>query len=164
MAEIEDKIHPPKHLLSIDGLGLPNTIKVIKTLTPTSIILEQTWQEMVKPWNQGDTIIAKPGYKWISRWEEGENYIMTKMLDEKGNLVGFYCDICDPVRKNEDGFESNDWYLDVWKPANQLPQLLDEDELEDAIEAGYLTEEQANIARQIASQLMIELKSTLPDF
>lgn len=151
-------LHPQKHIRSSKGLGLPNTTKTVKTVSPTSIILEETWNEMEQPWSQEGIIIANPGYKWVSMWEEGKNHVIEKMFDNKGHLIGIYCDICSPVKKSSDGYEFEDWYLDVWQPANQKPQLLDEDELETAMRVGYLLEEQIDTARQTAIQLLTGLE------
>jgi len=161
---MEKKIHSPKHVLSVNGKGLPNTLKVVKPLSSTSMLLEETWQDMEKPWNQGEIITAKPGYKWISKWEEGKNYVIDKVIDEKGNLVAIYCDICAPVKKIAEGYEFEDWYLDVWQPVNQKPQLLDEDELEAALKSGYLTQEQVSIARKTAEYLLNYLEKNSIDF
>ena len=89
---------------------------------------------MESHWSIGALIVARPGYSWLTRWEEGKNYVITRILDDKGDWVGTYCDICSCVKKHNEGFEFEDWYLDVWQPAGEKPGLLDEDGLEEAVE------------------------------
>jgi predicted RNA-binding protein associated with RNAse of E/G family len=52
------------------------------------------------------------------------------------------------------GFEYDDLYLDVWQVPGHQPELLDEDELEEAVAAGYVTKGDAAEARRVAKQVM----------
>ena len=151
-------MHPPKHITSNTGLGLSWTTKVLETF-PGYFVTDETFGEMDRHWSIDGLTVAKPGYRWITRWEEGKNYVVTRILDENGDWVGTYCDICSPVAKNGDGYEFEDWYLDVWQPANEQPRLLDEDELEEAARDGQITPQQAQIAREAAVQVIVMLDS-----
>lgn len=156
-------IHPPKQLSSKKGWG-PKSSLVEECISTKLLITTETWGQIEEVWNIGPTIIAKPGYKWIIRWETGQNYVITKFVDETGQIAGIYCDLCSPVKKNDDGYEAIDWYLDVWQPAGEQPRLLDEDELELAMSVGYLTSAQAELARSTAEQLIGILENGLLDF
>jgi len=160
-------VHPPKHITSKTGLGLTWTTKVFETF-PDHFITDETFGEMERLWSIDDLVVAKPGYRWITKWEEGKNYVITRILNEKGDWVGTYCDICSPVKKiedtrligNDEGFEFEDWYLDVWQPANEKPGLLDEDELEEAVADGHITREQAEVAMEAAAKVIEILGSS----
>ncbi len=138
-------IHPPRRISSVEGLGI-NTTKKLEWVSDTLAFGTETWGELEKPWQQDETIIALAGYVWRTRWEVGKPYIINKYLDEKGKLVGIYCDICRPVEKVGEGLAFDDLYLDVWQIPGHDPVLLDEDELEGAIKVGYISQEEATTA------------------
>lgn len=154
-------LHPPKRISSGEGLGL-NTKKKLDFVNETLAFGTETWGDLEKPWQQDDTIIALPGFVWRTRWEVGKPYIINKYLNERGELVGIYCDICRPVEKEGDGFAFDDLYLDVWQIPGEEPTILDEDELVESVRAGFLSEEEANTTREIAVQIK-ELLLTRPD-
>jgi predicted RNA-binding protein associated with RNAse of E/G family len=114
----------------------------------------EVWGFIEKPWAEGKTIIAKEGYVWLTRWETNKPYIITKFFDNKGNLLGIYCDITKPVRRTKEGFEFDDIYLDVWQIPGYKPIILDEDELSEAVKLGYISTEAANEARIVAEGLV----------
>lgn len=136
---------------------MPNCTKSFEQISPGVILTTETWNDMERPWTQGNTIIAKPGYRWVTKWEAGENYTINKIYDDKGNLVALYCDIGSPLKETPVGLEFDDWYLDVWQPVGSKPEILDEEELGAAVKAGYLTDKEATVARNAANQLVEEL-------
>lgn len=151
-------LHPPKYITSIAGLGT-NTTKTMGRISDTVSIGTEIWNEMSVPWREGGTIIAQPGFKWVTKWEIDNPYILTKFLDAKANLVGVYCDISRPVKVIKNGFSFVDLYLDIWQPAGEMPIILDENELEEAVELGHITPEEAQVAREIAAKIMTDLIS-----
>lgn len=154
-------IHPPKLISSASGLGLPNTIKNRTVISPTKIETSELWQEMEKPWAESGVIIANPGYTWKTTWEAEKNFIITHFYNEKGALVGTYCDICSPIIALEGEFAFYDWYLDVWQEAGKPPVILDENELQEAEIAGFISTTDAATARKVAQQL-VEMLYNLP--
>lgn len=155
-------LHPPRRISSIEGLGL-NTTKIMRRINDSVSIGTEIWNELNEPWKESDTIIALPGYKWVTKWEVGKPYVITKFLDEKNNLIAVYCDVSRPVSEIKGGFEFIDLYLDVFQLPGQKPVLLDEDELNEAVSAKCITPEEATEARQIANSLMLNL-TTDPGF
>ncbi|MDO8649708.1 MAG: DUF402 domain-containing protein [Candidatus Berkelbacteria bacterium] len=153
-------LHPPRRISSTEGLGI-NTEKQLDYVSGLLAYGTETWGELEKPWRQDNTIIALPGYVWRTRWEVGKPYIINKYLDDKGELIGIYCDITRPVEKTEDGFAFDDLYLDVWQIQGGEPVILDEEELEDAVKAGYISLEEASTARSEAEKVK-ELLLTKP--
>ncbi|HSX28432.1 MAG TPA: DUF402 domain-containing protein [Candidatus Saccharimonadales bacterium] len=150
--------HAPKHISSTQGLGL-NTTKTMKFLSDNLGIGTEVWNELEEPWQEGDVVIAEPGYKWVTKWETGKPYIINKFHNASGQLVGVYCDVARPIRLTKDGFEFDDLYLDVWQIPGKDPIILDEDELEAALEAGYISADEAAEARRIALFLVKELQN-----
>lgn len=155
-------LHPPKLITSTEGLGV-GTTKTMRKVNDHISIATEVWNTMKEPWAEGATIIAKPGYVWETKWEVGKPYIITKFYDAAANLVAIYCDVSRPVQKTEGGFSFVDLYLDVWQPTGQEPVILDEDELEEAVRARYITPEEADEARDVARQLVNNLKNN-PNF
>lgn len=150
-------LHPPKHISSTEGLGL-NTTKHLEFKGENKAVGTETWGELETPWTESGTIIAEPGYTWVTRWETGKPYIITKFLNAEGELAGVYCDISRPVERVGDEFTFDDMYLDVWMTPGQEPVMLDEDELKEAVQAGYITQKEAEQAMEVALMLMDELK------
>lgn len=100
-------IHPPKQISSTEGLGV-NTTKAMVEISEGVSISTEIWKEMNEPWREGETIIAKSGYVWKTKWEAGKPYIITKFLNTAGELVGVYCDVSRPVRKKDKVFSFTD--------------------------------------------------------
>lgn len=150
-------LHRPKLISSIEGLGL-NTTKSMKYRSKTVAIGTEVWNELEKPWQEGEIVIARPGYKWVTRWEAGKPYIINKFYDVTGNLIGTYCDVARPVRLIESGFEFDDLYLDVWQAEGKPISILDEDELQEALGAGFITKSEADEAQRVAEELVELLK------
>jgi predicted RNA-binding protein associated with RNAse of E/G family len=146
-------MHPPKLISSKDGLGL-NTTRQMRHATATLAISTETWGALPCPWTESGTIIAQSGYKWVTRWEVGRPYIITKIYDDAGNFVGTYCDITSAVMQKSNGFECHDMYLDIWQVPGKQPVLLDEDELEQALAASYISKAEADSARLAAEDLL----------
>lgn len=119
----------------------------------------EIWGKITEPWTESGTVIADQGYRWVTKWQAGRPYIVTKFFDEKGELVGVYCDISRPVKRVEGGFTFDDLYLDVWMVPGQEPVILDEDELEAAVAAEYIRQAEAERAMQTALALVGGLKS-----
>ena len=145
-------IHRPKHILSRVGLGV-GTSKQMNYINETTAIGTETWNEMDEPWSEGFVIIAKPEYMWITKWEVGKPYIITKFIDDKRLLIAVYCDVTTPVKKVLDGFEFEDLYLDVWQEPQKSPVTLDEEELSEAAEAGYINNAEAARVKELALKI-----------
>jgi predicted RNA-binding protein associated with RNAse of E/G family len=146
-------IHPPKTISSQAGLGL-NTIKELRFVTDTLAIGTETWGDTETPWAEGETVIGKAGYTWVTRWETGKPYVITKFCDETGKTVGIYCDVARPVRRKGNGFEFDDLYLDVWQVPGSAAVILDEDELQEALGAGHVSPREAEDAYATARELL----------
>ncbi len=143
---------------------MPNTTRRVSYPTTDTLLLDEIWNEMSEDWREGDTVIAKPGYKWISKWQVGKPYVIVKFYDNNENLVGVYCDVCHPVRRIENRLEYQDLYLDVWwTPKSSEPVVLDEDELQEALERKYVSSEDAEFAKSIAQELINKISENHPE-
>jgi predicted RNA-binding protein associated with RNAse of E/G family len=66
------------------------------------------------------------------------------------------------VEKTEDGFAFIDLYLDVWQVAGGKPTILDQDELTEAVNTGYVSPEEADEVR-VEAKKVIELLTSHPE-
>ena len=82
------------------------------------------------------------GYYW-----PGRNYLIYKMFDQYGALAGHRFDVCKDVRFGPDSVEFTDLYLDAFVPPAGDLQVLDEEEVAQAVFSGEVgPEDQAIIA------------------
>lgn len=100
------------------------------------------------------------GYLWVTIIPMEENYAMTIKFDNNSNLIHFYFDITKENfldDKNAPYFK--DLYLDVIFDNNGRIDLLDRDELDEALNDGDITDEEYNFAIKEAEYI----KSILPE-
>jgi predicted RNA-binding protein associated with RNAse of E/G family len=154
-------LHSPKLITSAQGLGV-GTKKQIDFITNDLAIGTETWGQLEAPWVESGKVIAQKDYRWVTKWETSKPYIITKFYDDSNKLIGTYCDISSCVQRVENGFEFYDMYLDVWQTPNNDPVILDVDELEAALAAGFITPEEARDARRAAKKV-IELIKNKPN-
>jgi predicted RNA-binding protein associated with RNAse of E/G family len=72
-----------------------------------------------------------------------------------GTFTGYYANILTPPRIEGRVWQTTDLFLDVWLPADGSVRLLDEDELDDALELRHIEPEIAERARAEASRLLL---------
>ncbi len=70
-----------------------------------------------------------------------------------GTLTGLYANILTPPRIEDTVWHTTDLFLDVWLPAGGGVQVLDEDELEEALALGHIEADLAASARAEADRL-----------
>jgi hypothetical protein len=106
--------------------------------------------------------LADRGYLWMQHYPEGEHFVVTTMFDPDGNVVQWYIDICKTQGLTEQQVPwFDDLYLDIVKlPTGEL-MLLDEDELEEAVEDGIILPKDADLARQTAARLLDAIRKGL---
>ncbi len=72
-----------------------------------------------------------------------------------GAFTGFYANLLTPVELLPgDVWRTTDLFLDVWMKPGQAPKLLDEDELQDALDANALEAKTARCAREEAERIL----------
>jgi predicted RNA-binding protein associated with RNAse of E/G family len=99
----------------------------------------------------GKTVLAS-GYQIVYFEMMRKWFSVGKIRDLDGKHTGYYCDIITPPRLLIDGVvEITDLFLDLWVSPDLRYKVLDEEELEDALEKGW-------IARQLYERSRIELE------
>jgi hypothetical protein len=87
-------------------------------------------------------------------------------LEPGGDLLGWYCNLQAPVVRTADGYETNDWTLDIWaEPDLSAWRWKDEDELEFGTDVGLYDADDVRRIRAAAAEVLalIEQRSAVFD-
>ncbi|NJE55707.1 DUF402 domain-containing protein, partial [Thermococcus sp. 21S9] len=88
----------------------------------------------------------------------GQNYDILKVYDKEGNFKGFYVDVLAYTKRYGDTLEMLDLFLDIFIFPNGEAFLLDEDELEMALNYGLIDKETFDFAYKVADEIMRAVK------
>lgn len=81
------------------------------------------------------------------------------VTDKDGNLTGYFCNVNTEPSRVEGGYEIIDLYLDVFVLPDMRYEILDEDEFQEAIEKGWITEEQVSLARETVARIIKDIET-----
>ncbi|WP_439028529.1 DUF402 domain-containing protein [Haloarchaeobius sp. DT45] len=87
----------------------------------------------------------------ITKLKEGRWWYPTVYRGEDGTKKGTYVNICTPVELFPDQARYVDLHVDVVKHADGTVERVDDDELDEAVAAGYVSEALAEKARSVAA-------------
>lgn len=109
--------------------------------------------------SNGDCLIDN-NYQMIEVIPKNENYTMRVYLNDKNEILQYYFDISLKNGLDEDTLIPyyEDLYLDVTYNNGKI-ELLDYDELEEALHDGVIDDNQFNLAKDTANLLIEELKN-----
>ena len=104
------------------------------------------------------TCIADAGYLWLTHYPPGARHVVTTQFDDHRRPVQWYVDIVDSFGLGEDRRPwFDDLYLDVVASPAGRAELLDADELDDALAPGRVTRAQYELAWREARDVMTAL-------
>ena len=86
----------------------------------------------------------------------GDPFSVFLFTNKDGSLRGWYVNLERPQRRTAIGFDYEDDLLDVWVALGAEPELLDEDELAQAVELGFVSAERAAEIRAVAERVLAE--------
>ncbi|GGF89725.1 hypothetical protein GCM10010916_03780 [Paenibacillus abyssi] len=113
-----------------------------------------------KEYNGRRLCLADRGYLWMQHFPKGEQFVVTTMFDDKGRVVQWYIDICKTQGLTD---QQVPWFDDLFLDVVVLPSgevfLLDEDELEDAVRNGDVSNKDAAMARKTAGRLLSSIRN-----
>ena len=142
---------------------LPDRISVFEQLiveeTEECIVTLIEHSQIARPVLAGGEVILEPGgpavwFTYPGRWHDiGAFYLLD------GTFTGWYANILTPVEIAGDRWETMDLCIDVWMAADGRVMLLDEDEFDEAIAAGWMDEATARAAREEAERLAAEARA-----
>ncbi len=90
--------------------------------------------------------IANNGYSWLQHFPLNKNHAVTTMFDDAGQVIQTYIDICLQNGGDENGPWWDDLYLDIIVFPTGEVLLQDEDELEEALSNGTISENDYRLA------------------
>ena len=102
--------------------------------------------------------VADCGFSWLQHFPAGTNYTLTTMFDAQGGVVQWYIDICRSHGVDERGIPwFDDLYLDIVVTPGGRVQLLDAEELDEALHTGAISQEDYAFARGAARAVLTAL-------
>jgi uncharacterized protein len=108
--------------------------------------------------------VAEAGYRWLQYFPQGANHALTVMFDDRGDVVQWYFDVVSRLGVTDEGIPYfDDLYLDVVVLPDQATFLLDEDELQSALDERVIDAVTYELAHQEARRLILDIhNSTQP--
>ncbi|MBQ8599666.1 MAG: DUF402 domain-containing protein [Oscillospiraceae bacterium] len=108
-------------------------------------------------------VIYEDDYHWLQIAMEDCHWWLTVMVDGHGQITQYYFDI---TLENHLLGSRDSWFWDLYLDVVLMPDgrmdLLDADELDEALRQGDITAEQHVLAHQWAQELMSDLPKRLP--
>jgi uncharacterized protein len=103
--------------------------------------------------------VADTGYSWLQHFPHGTHYTLTSQWNDKGQIVQWYFDICDHHGVTDDGIPYwDDLYLDVIGLPNHTFEIIDADELRQALAHKEISRAKYNFASREADSLLRSLE------
>lgn len=106
-------------------------------------------------YDDSDVILTEAGYQCIMFMPKNEHYCISAYYDEKDQIIELYFDIIKEQFVDEDkvpGFK--DLYLDVAVAADGYIAILDEDELNSALEENIIDKKDFELAWETCNQIL----------
>jgi len=126
--------------------------------TVTLLKMEKVTEPLIVRYKEQELCIVDHGYSWVQHFPVGKPYTLTTVFNEMGEIVQWYMDICQNIEKNGETPSWVDMFLDiVVLPSGEI-FLLDEDELEAALDERVISKDQYDTAKQEAVKLMELIK------
>ncbi len=86
--------------------------------------------------------VADRGFSWLQHFPVGTSYTLTTMFDARGSVVQWYIDICRGHGVDERRIPwFDDLYLDIVVTPEGRVQVLDAEELDEALHIGAISQE-----------------------
>jgi hypothetical protein len=109
-------------------------------------------RELFGDWSLDRVIGLRAGELRIARPDEPFSVLLFHHRD--GSFRGWYVNLERPQRRTALGFDFEDDLLDIWVERGKDPELLDEDELEEAVERKIFSAERAAQIRANAARIL----------
>ncbi|WP_158598344.1 DUF402 domain-containing protein [Falsibacillus albus] len=128
----------------------------------TRLDLQKVSPSLYVQYDQQRICIAADGYTWIQWFRFELPYTLTAMIDETGKVVQYYYDLC--FDQGFDAKRNSPWYLDAYLDLVLLPDkqmyILDEDDLEEAVNTKQMSSDQAQSVQVSLHHLIHSIQSS----
>ncbi|WP_297520077.1 DUF402 domain-containing protein [Thermococcus sp.] len=122
------------------------------------IVTRSRFEGMLAPLKVNGVKVIDNGYTMVYFAFVGENYDILKVYDEEGNFRGLYIDVLAYTRREGNTLEMLDLFLDIFVFPDGDAFLIDEDELEMALNYGLIDRETFDFAYSVAREILRKLK------
>ncbi|AIF68995.1 hypothetical protein PAP_02870 [Palaeococcus pacificus DY20341] len=122
------------------------------------IIAKSEFKGMLTPLKVNGVKVIDNNYKMLYFAFVGKNYDVLKVYDREGNFKGLYVDVLAYTKRYENTLEMLDLFLDIFIFPNGEHFLLDEEELEMALNYGIVDKETVDFAYNIAREIMEKIE------
>ena len=112
-----------------------------------------------------DKVVLHAGFPVIYFEMPGRWFNVVKVRNLQGQHTGYYCDITIPLKRLRDGsVKVSDLFLDLWVSPDLRYKVLDQDELEEAMEKGWISRRLYDRAKKELKKLvaLVERKEFPP--
>lgn len=122
------------------------------------VVAKSKFEGMLTPLFVNGVKVIDNGYTMIYFAFIGENYDVLKVYDREGNFKGLYVDILAYTKRKGNTLEMLDLFLDLFIFPNGEVFLLDEEELEMALNYDLINKETFDFAYSKATEIMKKFK------
>ncbi|KUH32182.1 hypothetical protein APY94_10745 [Thermococcus celericrescens] len=122
------------------------------------VVAKSRFSGMLAPLRVNGVEVIKNGYRMLYFAFVGENYDILKVYDENGGFKGLYIDVLAYTRRDGNTLEMLDLFLDIFVFPSGEAFLLDEDELEMALNYGVIDRETFDFAYRVAREILEKIK------
>ncbi|MEO2152330.1 MAG: DUF402 domain-containing protein [Thermococcus sp.] len=122
------------------------------------IVAKARFEGMLAPLRVNGVEVIRNGYTMLYFAFIGKNYDILKVYDERGNFKGLYVDVLAYTKRDGKALEMLDLFLDVFIFPDGRAFLLDEDELEMALNYGLIDKETFDFAYRVAREILEKIK------
>lgn len=112
-----------------------------------------------KPVRVGNRIVLEPGSPVVWFTYPGRGYDAGRFHRADGTFTGVYANLLTPVQIQGDTWHTTDLCLDVWAGADGTVEILDEDELAEAVQKGWIDTATGEATRAQADALAEEARN-----
>ena len=140
-------LRPPDHLETLREPVVHRSPEVVITFAPGI--------RVSSPKKLEGRVVLETGSDIVWFTFPGLWHNIGRFHNAQGVFTGFYANTLTPVEMLPGSvWRTTDLFLDVWMEPGRAPRLLDEDELEAALDAGALEAETARRAREEAERIL----------
>lgn len=123
-------------------------IQTLVAKTPDVVVTYMEETPLPRPVRVGETVVLEHGAPAVWFTFPGRWYDIGRFHLADGSFTGIYTNILTPVRfLDGSSWETTDLFLDHWLDTDGGATILDEDEFEAAVSAGWIDAELERIAR-----------------
>lgn len=124
---------------------------------------EKVKEKLIITKNDNELVLIDDNYKWLEIYpENNKNIAVSAAMDDKDNILEWYIDIAKDTLLTEKGVPYiKDLYLDVVLYPSGKIEILDEDELQEALENKDISKEDFDLAYNVSNKLIQQINGNV---